>query len=936
MPGDGEKSGIKRGSERGEPSQAGESSESSSRTDQYDIPEPREGHAHNAALDIVPRSDVTHRAVSDGPWSDPATWEDNVPEDEARVHIPEETVVTVDETTEARLKTVRVDGVLRFDPTVDTSLQVETLVTTPGSVFTIGTDSQPVNADASARVTFVDHGPIDESQDPERVGKGLITMGTTEIVGAEKSSWHELSIHPRSGDARVVLEEEPTGWSAGDEVVVPGLSPDENQDEEAIIERVNGRVVFLDRELSFDHVPPEADLPTYVLNLDRNVRLASENETVARRGHTMFMTVATKIRYAKFDELGRTDKSYPFTNGIHGEPPEDVPPNPKARYALHFHKTGIDADLAHEVEGVAVHGSPGWGVVNHKSLAHVTDSVTYQVFGSGFVAENGIERGSFRRNFALRSEGSGEFTDSRSFNTRVSPQNVDDFGHGGHGFWFQGPLLDIEDNVAAGHRYYGFVFWNRPLIERELDSDEEMLAIGPTPNLPVSHVEGQEPLKNSRWAQNGKLPSAFVKIANFSGNVSFASAGGVDISRQMVIWFHQRQSEWGTIDDFVAYNIGALLKENGMPHGLLGRGSQKGNSAITIRYSTNITIKDSRLVSGQGRDGIGINRNTGGRNISVENCSISGFEMGIRAPVRQYFRCINSELGNSQDILINEKVERDGRNIRLRDLEFQDENSDSIVMSVEDYEDMSFRELLSTTDSITLDGDHVFFNEQDPNFTPIPNTDSYQKLKGEEWAEQSVGGSPERLIGKTNNELEEFDLAVFGSETPPDSQSDEWVSGGQMVSDDEIDEIWIEAEQATGENAWDIESNEDTTTGECIIAQSAENMGAPPESGYVTHEFEAEGGHYDVYLRADARDWDRNSVWFRIDDGEWKKWTMTPTSRGWEWRSLSENRYERDSVSGIDLSEGSHNLQIAVRKDGLMIDKVLLTTLSRPPFGLGR
>ncbi|MFB6176516.1 MAG: NAD-dependent epimerase/dehydratase family protein, partial [Halobaculum sp.] len=43
-------------------------------------------------------------------------------------------------------------------------------------------------------------------------------------------------------------------------------------------------------------------------------------------------------------------------------------------------------------------------------------------------------------------------------------------GHGGHGFWTHSPGVALENNVAAGHRHYGFGFWMRALIDRGVES----------------------------------------------------------------------------------------------------------------------------------------------------------------------------------------------------------------------------------------------------------------------------------------------------------------------------------------------------------------------------------------------------------------------------------------------------------------------------------
>ena len=72
-------------------------------------------------------------------------------------------------------------------------------------------------------------------------------------------------------------------------------------------------------------------------------------------------------------------------------------------YALHFHQTGPDAH--HSVRNSVVHGSPGWGFVNHGSHVDFEDNVSYGATGAGFVAERGDERGSMKGNLAVGSSG---------------------------------------------------------------------------------------------------------------------------------------------------------------------------------------------------------------------------------------------------------------------------------------------------------------------------------------------------------------------------------------------------------------------------------------------------------------------------------------------------------------------------------------------------
>ena len=100
---------------------------------------------------------------------------------------------------------------------------------------------------------------------------------------------------------------------------------------------------------------------------------------------------------------------------------------------------------------------PGWGYVNHSGYVDFVDNVAYNVNGAAFVTEVGDEIGSFRRNLAIGSTGSGYAMESRL--------EIQDFGHQGDGFWFQGSGISVTDNVAAGNEGNGFVFFSRGLIE---------------------------------------------------------------------------------------------------------------------------------------------------------------------------------------------------------------------------------------------------------------------------------------------------------------------------------------------------------------------------------------------------------------------------------------------------------------------------------------
>ena len=610
--------------------------------DHDDLPHqdsPGKQREHLALFDLVRREDATHVAEQNGLWSQSSTWRNGViPTDNSRVLIPESVSVTLGHQDSARLATVRVDGVLRFNPNADTQLNVDTLVVDVKGTLEIGTQSQPVRPDKTAKIVIIDRGPIDLAADPFMLGRGLISHGTVTMHGAGKSAFHSLAVPPARGATELVLDESPTAWRPRDVVVLTGVSPFENQDEVLQVGAVNGNRISVPA-LAFDHQVPEPDLKVYVANLTRNVVIESENKTVAlQRGHVMFMhSRKVDIRYCAAVGTGRTDKSFAI-NEIELDSSGRLVPgtgNMRGRYALHFHRTGVAHDSPPAIaKGVVVTGSPGWGMVNHSSHLQASDNVSYNVVGAGFVGEVGNELGYYRHNIAIRSAGSGQHeTDKRQFvhGSEHIGRN-DDFGHGGHGFWMQGPLIELEDNVAAGHRHFGFVFWNRGLVEFDLDAPEDIARVGSTSGsiakIPVANLLGSQP---ELTAGVEFVRSEDVMIRRFKNNTTFASGAGFEISRHMRGLSSRYDSAgWqSVIENFTAWNVGNYRDKYG--HGPIGSfESQSGDNGISVRYSTRVVLKNPRLLGIDDRLSTGINHNHFADRNMIINAIIKRFDRAIR------------------------------------------------------------------------------------------------------------------------------------------------------------------------------------------------------------------------------------------------------------------------------------------------------------------
>ncbi|QBR38588.1 hypothetical protein ETW23_22065 (plasmid) [Leisingera sp. NJS201] len=177
-------------------------------------------------------------------------------------------------------------------------------------------------------------------------------------------------------------------------------------------------------------------------NLSRNVVFQSENPE-GTRGHVMMHNSTPDhedgstncVRYAEFRDLGRTDHS----QEVGTEPGEA---NPQGRYPVHLHMTGTEPNgPTSMIEGNAVTGSPGWGIVQHSSQAMINSNIVYDVTGAGIVSEMGDETGAWMNNLVSSVTGS-----------KMSGQT----GSEGAAYENQSRVIVQQDNIAANSK----IAWN--------------------------------------------------------------------------------------------------------------------------------------------------------------------------------------------------------------------------------------------------------------------------------------------------------------------------------------------------------------------------------------------------------------------------------------------------------------------------------------------
>ena len=711
---------------------------------------------HTDMLNLVRLADATHTAMADGRWSAAATWRDGkIPGADANVLIPKGRTVVVDEVLSAALRTVRVDGKLDFAPDRDTGMIADTIVVPPGGELTIGTDKKPIAADKRARIIFADRGPIDTNWDPHLLSRGLIAHGAFSMFGAQVTPHLPLAREPRKGDTKLALAQAPVNWKKGDRLVLTGTVASgkngRSEDEELTILGISGTEVTV-RGLDFDHTVPVTSGPSapalkaYVGNLSRNTSLESQNANPAdltRHGHVMFMhSPQVAISYAGFYDLGRSDKRIPANDSRLDEKKKLIAgsgTNPRGRYPVHFHRTGSDLKTpAIPVKGCAVVNSPGWGYVNHSSHVAFEDNVAFNVHGSAFVTEAGDEVGSFRRNLAVRSAGSGHDT--------VARNHIQDFGHEGSGFWLQGGGVIVEDNIAAGHRDAGFFFFSSGLVEAGLGRRGFL----------VAHLPEKLRANNVKSPKDNQPPERmtinYLPILSCKGNVAFASGLGI------VVRFNSPPATPSILEDCTVWRT---------------------NIGVRLLYSDNLHLRNLRLIGGHKSAQVGVSQGSeaiGGA--LYENLHVEGWGTGLAVSdiVAKSQVIDGGYYDNETNIALALAYTRDGngRDDEIKGAIRFGKNSKRDVSMRVNYDGFFTRDpnILFFPNVVRIDTEkyprqQLYYPEQGADYIPLKSVDDGK------FRPAATGRVPADLIGKTNKELwEKYRLAIAGTLAPAEAKTD--------------------------------------------------------------------------------------------------------------------------------------------------------------------
>jgi hypothetical protein len=389
---------------------------------------------------------------------------------------------------------VEVAGTLKVSREHDTTLRFTHLVVLPGGLFDVGTQTDPIPCNRKVELIVRDV-PIDTTKDPFQWGNGLVNFGRQSRVGCSKTAWVEAAGSIASGARTVSLASAPSGWHAGDELLIPdtaappasSLKP--RRESTVTISAIDGTQLELSKPLDFEHqniTDPNAVvvLRPRVANLTRNVVIRSEKPD-GTPGHTadVGQSASWDIRYNQLIGLGRT-RRLPLDDTV---PPAHIGTNQRGKYAEHHHHVQSAATSA-DVGNVYIgHSNAKWGLVVHvTSDTLVERNIAVDFPGAGFVTEDGYEaRNIFRGNFAAYNLGVDRDSQGSVFDAAVDIKRGCP-GCEGTGFWFRGILNVFQGNEGWNNFTSGINIFNGMQPAGQYPS-----VPGGKPDSPLKHFEDQ-------------------------------------------------------------------------------------------------------------------------------------------------------------------------------------------------------------------------------------------------------------------------------------------------------------------------------------------------------------------------------------------------------------------------------------------------------------
>ena len=376
-------------------------------------------------------------------WSDPLSWDGEVPLQGSAVTIPDGKHIVLDSAVE--LQSLTVNGTLECADQ-DLSLSAQSIVV--HGELVCGSRESPFTHQFDITLTGNPDDSLSMDMDSAmNMGtKVLAAMGGGRISlhGEPRTSWVMLDDTTLPGATTLRLSKQ-TDWRTGDRIVVTSTSDDMEEAEMRTITATNGLEISLDSPLEHRHFGEQQtftndrqswtlDTRAEVALLNRNIRIQGDTESDQTRfgGHIMIMNNSAGLfSDVEMNRMGQ--------EGV------------LARYPFHWH-------IAGDVSGQYIRNSSIINSYNRCVTVHashnalVQGNVCMEHVGHGYFLEDGVETGNvFDSNLGLLTRRPDEAV-------ALIPSDIQtgDASRGPATFWISNGNNTFTNNAVAGSEGLGF------------------------------------------------------------------------------------------------------------------------------------------------------------------------------------------------------------------------------------------------------------------------------------------------------------------------------------------------------------------------------------------------------------------------------------------------------------------------------------------------
>ena len=410
----------------------------------------QEAHADHANM-VTPApapAPAPASAVRVSRWSDPASWPNGrVPRAGDAVIIARGRDVVLDVAPPA-LRSLTINGKLRFANDRDIELKSEWIML-GGGELDIGSEAKPYTRKAT--ITLTDTIP---NEDVNTMGdRGIMMLaGTLSLHGDRKNAWTKLARTAKAGSSRIEVLNA-AGWRKGDQIVLASTDFDPAQAEQRTVTALSGNAITIDRPLQYMHfgqITFGVDERGEVGLLTRNIKIQASDDAERSYFGGHIMAMAGSKMYVSGVELYRMGQNMHL-----------------ARYPLHWH-IGGDGQGQY-VENSSIHDTYSRCVTVHgTNNVRVQNNVTFNTVGHCFFLEDAVETGNqFVHNLGILTKCHPDGKPCIPTNLVLAHQST--IGQSAKDilipsdntvstFWITNPNNIYRDNVAAGSEQVGFWF----------------------------------------------------------------------------------------------------------------------------------------------------------------------------------------------------------------------------------------------------------------------------------------------------------------------------------------------------------------------------------------------------------------------------------------------------------------------------------------------